>query len=572
MKSRSFFAILSGVVLGLVLLGAIGAYWLTASAPAQLPKQNASHATPTAAMFVPRQSAVMVSLLVNPDRLESFWLAEAAAPQRKSLKADLGRLQQSLFSTVGLDYERDLKAWLGDEVTFALTSPDIDRDPANGSQPGYLLALAVEDPQVSQTAVQAFWRRTAAKDLVTESFAGVPIVHAADADSLEEPEVTFASAMVGNQYVLFANSPKVIRSALNSVQVASLSLESSFTYQQALEQLSGQQFGVVFAAVAQMQPWLSQPFLRSNLLSKTPLLSLFDLAAAAQRYDSLMVTLKPDPQGILADAAGLLSEPGLQPSSKAVITDASPLLKFIPSGSTLAIASKDLRQTWQYISDQLQEGWLSNLPLATRVESTLASLQQQWGINFAEDVFDWVTGEYAVAQIPRADQPQPDWIFVTQRSPEAEAGLDRLDQIAQQQGASIGTFSLSDQKIYAWTKLVTRSSSSSEPAALQAEVQGVHTTVGAYELVTTSLEAMQEALETAQADTQPDFQAAVARLQTPNQGYVYLDRKMLAGLQAEFGLESLKPLLNSTQSAVLSSYGVNETGRRGAVFLHLEGL
>lgn len=564
MKSRSFFAILSSVVLGLVLLGAIGAYWLTASAPAQLPKQNDSHATPTAAMFVPRQAAAMVSLLVNPERLESFWLAEASVTQRKSLKADLAQLQHSLFSTMGLDYERDLKAWLGDEVTFALTSPDVDRDPTNGAQPGYLLALTVQDPESAQSAVQSFWRRqVGAKDLVTETFVGVPIVHANGADSTDSKS-NLASATVGNQYVLFANSPKVLRSALNDVQVPALSLDSSFTYQQALEQLSGQQLGFVFANVEQLQPWFSQTF-----LAKTALNDL--LPTAGQHYDSLIVTLEPDSQGILANAALLLSEPSLQSFSEAIITDASPLLRFIPSNSRFAVVSKNLSQTWKPLSTQLQEGWLASLPVAARVHSSLTSLQQQWGIDFAEDVFGWVTGDYAIARIPRADRNQPDWIFVAQRSSETDSGLNRLDQIAQNQGASIGSFLLGDQKISAWTKLVTRTSPSGT-AALQAEVQGVHTTVGAYELIATSLEAMQQALQTAQAETDPDFQAAAARLQTPNQGYLYLDQQMLAELQAQLGLAPLKPLVNSIQSAVLSSYGRNETGLHGAVFLHLEGL
>lgn len=560
MKSRSFFSILSGVVLGLVLLGAIGAFWLTTHTPAQLPTQTARHPTPSATMFVPRQAAAMMSLLVNPDRLESFWLAEASAAQRKTLKADLAQLQQSLFATMGLDYERDLKAWIGDEVTFALTSPDVDRDSTNGTQPGYLLALTVQDPQSAQSALQTFWRR-AAKDVVTETFAGVPIVHADDANATDSANL--ASAIVGNQYVLFANSPKVLRSALNDVQVPALNLESNFAYQQALEQLPKQQFGFVFANVAQLQPWLGQSF-----LAKTTFGDL--LPATQNRYESLLVTLEPDSRGILANTTLRLSEPSLPPANKAAITEDSPLLKFIPSSSRLAIAGKNLPQTWERISAQLQEGWLA-IPLAARVQTNLASLQQQWGIDFAADVFDWVTGEYAIAQIPRADRTQPDWIFVTQRSSETEAGLNRLDQIAQDQGASIGSFTLGDQKISAWTKLVTRTSSSGT-AALQAEVQGVYTTVGAYELVATSLEAMQQALQTSQSESQPDLLAAAVRLQTPNQGYVYLDQRMLSGLQAQLGLESLKPLAKSIQSVVLSSYGRDETGLRGAAFLHLEGL
>jgi len=80
-------------------------------------------------MFVPKQAPVMVSMLANPDRLESFRqvvaLPENVTPGTKQLKTNL-------LANTGLDYRRDIQPWLGDD-TLAVTTIDIDRDEQNGN-------------------------------------------------------------------------------------------------------------------------------------------------------------------------------------------------------------------------------------------------------------------------------------------------------------------------------------------------------------------------------------------------------------------------------------------------------
>lgn len=572
MKPRSFFSALSGVVVLLLLLGAVGAYWLTASSSAQLPKQTAAY--PSAAMFVSRQASAMVSLLVNPERLESFWLAGASPDKRRKLQADLHQLQQSLFADVGLDYNRDLKPWLGDEITFALTTSDVDRDTADGLQPGYLLVLETDNAQLAQESVQSFWqRRTASRDLVFEQYAGVQLIHAASQKGSGELQPTLTSAIVSDRYVLFANYPKVLRDALNNVQVPDLSLDRNFTYQQALERFSDQKLGIVFVNLASLGSGLgTQTGLPTNL--EVPVVG----DSPSSRYDGLVAALRPAPQGLLADTILLATEPELQPLRR-LTADVSAVLKFIPGSSMLAIASQDLQQTWA----EWQSGWGANA-LGSRLQQPLAELQQRWGIQLP-DALSWVTGVYALAQVPSADRSQPDWVFVTPQSSETADGIAQLDRLAQQQGVSIGSFSFGEQQIYAWTKLIASARSKSESsksgltksggASLQAKVQGVHTTVGEYEVFATSLEAMEQALAAQAASTvPPDLEDAIAQLQTPNQGYLYLDRAKLGQLlQSIPALEPIKNRLSgSLQSAVVSSYGTDETGLRGAIFLHLNGV
>ncbi|HBY77884.1 MAG TPA: hypothetical protein DEG47_12990, partial [Cyanobacteria bacterium UBA11148] len=78
--------------------------------------------TPTAAIFVPKQTPAMVSLLVNPDRLTAFRQLLTPPANRRRSRAELTQLENSLFVNLGLDYRRDIQPWVGDEITLAITS------------------------------------------------------------------------------------------------------------------------------------------------------------------------------------------------------------------------------------------------------------------------------------------------------------------------------------------------------------------------------------------------------------------------------------------------------------------
>jgi len=104
MKLRSFFSILVASVLVLLLVGASGFYWLTARSPLALLRDGPTDG-PLAAMFVPKQAPAVVSLLVNPKRLEAFRQVVAAPGARRQSKAEIEQLKQSLLANTGLDYK-----------------------------------------------------------------------------------------------------------------------------------------------------------------------------------------------------------------------------------------------------------------------------------------------------------------------------------------------------------------------------------------------------------------------------------------------------------------------------------
>lgn len=588
MKLRSFSSVLVGVALVLLLAGGVGAVWLTAgnaapelvapgiaapaiaARPRANPNSSAALTQPVSAassLFLSRQAVAVLSLLSNPEQLSEFWLSALPgtlpAAQRQSREAELELLPQGIFAEFGLDYSRDLKSWLGDEATFAVMSADIDRDPETGLQPGYLLVLAVRDLQQAEASMQQFWQRQAGKDLVREQIAGIELLSGAASGAAGSARL--ASAAVGGQYMLLANDPKVLRTALNNAQVPELSLTRSFGYQQALEQVTEPQAGFLYANLAELSPELRQRWGK---------LCQLDLS----HYDSLMLTLRPVAQGLRAEALLLADSPVVsQPvgetagepvsptASDRSDSDASPLLRFMPTASRLAIVSRDLPQVWASATQIGQPNW----------QQRLLELQQRLGLPSAElaGLPDAVLrSDFGLAQLPHTGRAD-DWLLILPQSAQTAAAVAELDRLAQQQGMSLGSFQLgdqlADQPIYAWTTL--KPSGESGAVSLQAEVQALHTEIhtGAdnadnYALFATSLEALEQALS-----KQSSLAALNEAVQMPtsSQGYLYLDRSALEQRLQPNSL--LTALLHSTRSALITRYGADETSQRAAAFLRL---
>lgn len=572
MKFRSFISALIGGVVVLLLVGAIGFGWLSTPSTGS---GGRSGQAPTAAMFVSRQAPMMVSLLSNPDRLAALRLAKVSPAKRQRARTELEQLKQTLLGE--LNYEQDVQPWIGNEITAAVTNVDVDRNGANGQQPGYLLAVATRDPQRSREFLQLFWqkRAIAGTDLVFEQYSGVQVIYGKERQRIvKEPTrstanstnpnapatPTLATAVVGDRFVLFANYPKVLRDAIANVQAAELNLTSIEAYQQTVQSLSKESIGLVFANLAPLGDWLGgDPSLPFDTLL----------------YQHLGLAVEVDRQGLVAPA--LLTAPKNQILATTKLTDDPfPALQFIPASSSLVAVGDDLQSAWS----KIQTGVAGDDRLVKLVEQPLLDLQQRWQIDVPKQVFPWVQSEYALALVPDAS-PKPDWVFVARRSPAAIEAIAEFDAIAQQQGLSTGTLMLGDRPVSAWTKLSTTSSRSRRQTptlSLQTEVQGVHTTVDDYEIFATSIEAISQALSPADQSllAAEPFQQAIASFHTPRNGYFYIDWATLNQvirdqLPIARLLEAVgQPILSHIRSVAITNYGTEANGQYGAIAVQLQ--
>ncbi len=565
MKLRLFFSALIAGVLVLLLLGAGGFYWLISNSPLNLLKGGAT-TNPTAAIFVPKQAPVMVSLLVNPERLEAFSSLVAPVTQRLRSRAELNQIKESLLAGTDLEYYRDIHPWLGDEITWALTTPDIDRNRENGVQPGYLLAVTTNDAERSRQFLELFWQKqtVAGANLVFEQYKGVKLIYSNQPVLVSGTKslTNLTTAVVGDRFVLFGNHPKVLRDAITNVQVANLN--DSIQYQQALEKLSDQKIGLTF---------VNLPAVKAGLGNDD------STAENSQPFRSLAIALGINRQGLIADTSLISANQENLTATSPALSQPVTALQYLPSSSFLGIAGNDLNQFWNQISATLK----TDNTLSQLLNQSIVSLQKSWEISLPQDIFSWVQGEYALGMLPRSDRSEPDWIFVAEKSHVADEAIAHLDTVAKQQGFNVGLLPLDNQSIIGWTKLITvpvSNGKTQKVMKLEAQVQGVHTNVGKYEIFASSVEAIDQALKASDNSllNSEKFKQAIAPLPQPNDGYVYLQWQNIEPiLERQLPILKVvdligKPFLSHVRSLSLSSYGSENNVQHSKIFFQLSNI
>jgi hypothetical protein len=512
---------------------------------------------PGAAIFVSQQAPVMMSMLVNPDKLQVL-----------EREGELSKLKTSLLASTGLDYKQDIQPWLGNEITLAVTTQDIDRDPSNGQQLGYLMALATKNPEKSREFVDLLFskRAIAGANLATEQYEGIKLIFdSPQVDPKSKMQNSLAGAAVGDDFILFANDPKVLREAINNVQAPDLNITTSSQYQQAVKQIPKGALAVAFLNLPNIAQWQG--------------LKLPEPAT----YDSEIVSVVLTNKGLLAETS-LLAQGETAPPLESLSQPVG-ALQYIPTSAGLAIAGKNLsslpnsnlNQVWEQIKVAISG---SEKNIVSGLIKPVVDVQPDSDINLKEDIFSWVQGEYAIALLPRSGQANPDFVFVVEKTETTPAGISRLDEIASSQGLSLNTFDIDKQKISAWTQLKATKVADPqqrEKYTIEAKVSGVHISQGNYEIFASNLETMNEIINAKNNSLISDrqFKNSIAAIPQPNQGYVYLDwAKSREILESQFPILKLaeilaKPIFENLRSLTMSSYGSDTKIFKIGVFFQL---
>lgn len=555
MKLRSFFYLLGATVIILLGVATASFAWILADSPLSLLKGGVMR-EPTAAIFVPKQAPVMVSLLVNPERLESFGQLIATPANRRRSHQEIKDLEKTLLGKTGLNYQKEIKPWLGEEITLAVTSLDFDRNTDNGIQPGYLLAIQSKNSESAKEFLQASYSKQAVSgkfDLVFETYKGINLIYQRPLTKGDNNRF-LASAVVGDT-VLFANNIKVLREALNNVQVPDLNLKNSPDYQEAIKNITEPRIAIVYSNLPTLSAWIANQPVPESPEAKQRLATAFTIKS----------------RGIVAQTAliGVLGQDNQAP----ILSSPVGALSFIGENSLVVAASRDLNRFWT----QVEEGLEADSPLQELITQVLNRFQSPLGLNLPEDVFSWVRGEYSLALVPSSKGMEPDSVFLGERvtGVDVDSAIEHLDELARSRGYNVVNLPLLDRSVTAWTKLTTAVPGGK--AQLETIVTGVHTRVDNYEIIASSVEAMGLALS---AQKNPilssgKFRQAITALPAENDGYFYIDwRQLQPVIEAKFPIVrvlelSIKPLFNNLRSLTISSQGSENSVRRGTIFFNL---
>ncbi len=547
MKQRSFFLVLLIVVISMLTVAGSIFAWTLRSGSLSLATASLLR-EPQAPLLVPKQSPLMFSLLVNPDSLESLTSSRVPVWQRAKVQRDIRQLEINLLKSTGLDYRKEISPWIGQEITLAVTSLDYDHNSVNGVEPGYLLAVETKNPELSKEFLQAAYSKNALKrnsQLKFESYKGVNIITQNLLNS--QPDKFLTSSAVLADFVLFANRPKILREAINTLQVDNLSLKRSPLYSRALESVEPSRLGLVYANLPLVSAWLG------------------NVAAPADSkiVQTLTVNLTLDEGGLIAQTA--LINDNLSDSSEPILSEPVGALEYVPSSSIVSLSGSDLPALWDKIDKELSD----NSPLQQILNDALKRLENRLGqITITQDVFPWVKGEFALALIDNSKDESPDWLFAVERKPGVDSGIENLNTIALEQGLSLGSLSVLGHQATVWSEFESDQDSSN----LSTLVKGIHATVGNYEIFASSIETLKVAIR---ASAHSNLALLQSSLPKNNDGYFYLNwEKFLPLLSKKYPITTvaqlpLEPLLEHLKSLVLSSMGRKDGVGRATVYFNL---
>ena len=522
MKSRTFYSAIA-LVAGLLVLAGVAGFWgLTSQNPRALLTQG-GQAVPTAAQFVPRQAPVMASLLARPDRVWQLRQLLTPANRRFVARQEWQALKQTLETTVGWAYDTDVRPWLGSEVTFAVTTPDLDHDETNGLQAGYLALLSCRDVEAAREALHVLWQQRAAqgRNLIFETVSGIPLIYdqapsrpsskglrgQAETVGLE----ALTSALVGDRYVLLANDPRVLRQAISTYQAPDVSLARAANYRTAITTLPPQRIGWVYANGPRLLAWLG---LEDN--------AEFHLTDAGEpTANFLFLSLRAFSEGLLGDTA-IAPAPGQafavsRPSSAAMAT----ALDLLPQSTLFATTGTDLGQRLA-ASDR----GLGGISVAQRSFTALLESLSLSPDQAATELFPVLQGDYTMGTLPGTT---PTWLFLV---PLTEGqSFAAVDEFAKTQGINVSQVSLGDRLLTTWTRVGVTRSNAQSPLSITTQVVGVHTIVQGYRVLSTSLAGLEQVLQsvtTPSLSEQPAFVQLTEQFDQPGESLAYVNWPALA--------------------------------------------
>ena len=336
---------------------------------------------PKGVVFVPKQSPLMVSLLVDPQELESFAQFLPTKSNSKRVMKAMNKLRSTLLTQAQVDSLDDLQGWIGNEITFAVTSLDYDYDPENGVQPGYLLAVKSKNTKLASEFLQTYYAReliAGSNELIFDEYQGVNIVYRQPTQ--ENSTVKQIAAAVVGKYVLFANDLPVLTEAINNAQAVELNLEHDLDYQNAIASLPKKKVSIAYLNLPTTSAWITNKGELEESATNQSLTVAFDL----------------NNQGLVAHSALITGEEEDQP---ATLRQPPQTLAYVPEDSVFAAAGINLRA----LSANLEQGLDNNNPAAEIIAQVINPLESALELDFQEEIFNKVTGEYAVAFASKQD-------------------------------------------------------------------------------------------------------------------------------------------------------------------------
>ncbi len=445
----------------LLTVGGAAAYWWLSQrriTPGELP---------VGAAVIP-QSALMTFSFSTEERQ---WqrLREFGTPESQAqLDQFLADMRDRLLTDNGYIYQRDIRPWIGQEMTIAFLSPPVERSGApnseaveeEGSTPDGLdsevpavpttreqsmvLVMPIANPVQAQRSLQRS-NNTALETVAERTYKGLEI-----REVQGQSDQIYSTTVLDGELLVMATDGAAIEQVIDTHQ-GRASLVDTPGYEQALAQVE-----------------VAQPFLRFYLnIPATQALALTNSPQPpSEPFAMPGVTLFRNQQGFAA--AVTLESEGLQLQGLAWLdpnggdrhgssNTARRMPSLLPAQTLMMVSGGNLQQLWE---DHSQQPTVSTQN-PFHPQNLRSGLQSLTGLSLDEDLMPWMSGEFSLALVPTTVSTESSGaslsaglVLLVQASDRraANQALEKLDQaVSQRYGFRVGEAQLAGRPVINWT-------------------------------------------------------------------------------------------------------------------------
>ncbi|MBE9122315.1 DUF3352 domain-containing protein [Tychonema sp. LEGE 07199] len=490
------------------------------------------------AKVVPDEATMAAFISPNPQALAQ--LQQFGTPgAQKLVDQGLKAFQEQSLAGTQIDFDRDLKPWLGG-VMVALLPPDAE---AKTDPPELLVVVSVKNKISAWNFANKLKSQQGATIQETE-YKGVKI------SEIAEPTGKRYSVALLNDQLVMAPLRKPVELAIDTFKGApSLATQQSTT--KFFSESAGVKNPIATIYIADYPASMQQ--LKANL--PDDLQPLLTVMQQFKQVKSLVAGIGADSSGLrvktIAQLAPQLPEKNSPTPSK--------LLSRFPGETIALVGGKGLDKIWSQATAEAKDS-----PEVDRGIQQVRNSFKRLDLDADRDVFGWMNGEFAIGAIgsDRGILSQLGMgvamIFETSDRPAAEATLEKLDAIAKSNPTvSVASRQVQGKQVTEWQ--IPQQGSLFGHGWLNENSVFVAFGGPLVDVITTA--------PPQPLSSSPSFQAIAASLPPANQGYFYIDmektmswaNRYLLAVQPNLVSPPVADLLNSLRGVSVATTSTEPT-------------
>lgn len=482
------------------------------------------------AKVVPNEALMATFISTDPkpwSQLQQFGTPEA----QKLIEKSLQDFNKQMLAESNIDYEKDLKPWVGSVMVAVLPSSPASlaqATPQPAQEPNVLMVVGIKDKLSALNFVNKLKAEKAVKSKEID-YKGQKI-----AETISQGEPTYSAVL--NNHLVLAPKQKAVEQAIDTFKG-----EPSFASIEGVDSILAKGVDVKNPIAQIYMPDYAS--LVQQLIATSPNTAMLPPATLAQ-----LQQVKSVVAAVGVDDAGLRMKAIARVDSEAINLQYQPspgkMVARFPAETLTLVTGAGISRSWLAFVEQTK-----NSP---ELQQGLDGARQQLktvNIDLDKDIFSWMDGEFAFAAIPSNQGLLAPvgfggaLVFDTSDRATAEATFNKLDAIAKSNLISVGQRNVGGKAVTEW----------------QIPLQGALLGHGWLDEDTAFVALggpIADAIATPPSqplDNSEAFKAVTGSLQKPNAGYFYLNMDKTMSLVTRNFLRSQTTSIPPETSAILNS-------------------